>query len=203
MKTVRLLFLLAIASMSITFSRAQSDTAIALQQATVFADSLVKTYRFESWNEYLSLSYAGAIKYYGGKSGFLLYVQRTRALYRDSLEEKPETVRLIQLENDINHWQCVMEKSREAYWGGRPVKTLTYMVGQSRDNGITWKFFDVGHNSIENIIYIMPEIFGHLSIPKRKIIYLDEPAVVQQKKPEVKKSKSSSGSRNRKSTAKR
>ena len=73
-----------------------------------------------------------------------------------------------------------------------------YLIGESTDAGVTWKFIDVSHNSLVNVIYIMPSVFGNLAIPESKTIYVDEVAAqeaaqaaqpVAKKKPVKKASK--------------
>ncbi|THU39888.1 hypothetical protein FAM09_08310 [Niastella caeni] len=177
----------------------ESDTAIAIRQALRFADSLVKASFYEEWPTYLNLSNPSAIKYYGGKEAFKEHVVTIRFRGEAKIEEKPEKLQLITLMNDVDKWQCVIEKVREWFDENRgKVKTYTYLVGESTDNGLTWKFIDASHNSLVNVIYIMPSIFGTLAIPEGKTVYVDEVAAqeaaqaaqpVAKKKPAVKKLK--------------
>ncbi|WP_205512466.1 hypothetical protein [Longitalea arenae] len=172
-----------------------SDSVIAAQNAIRFADSLVKADFYTDWNTYLNLSMASAIKYYGGKEGYKESAVIAHYRNEPKTEEKPQTLRLVSMMNDIETWQCVIEKSRDWWDESRgKVKTTTYLVGESTDNGQTWKFIDVSHNSLQNIVYIMPSIFGTLEIPESKTIYVDEVAALeaaqaaqQAAKPTVKK----------------
>ena len=152
------------------FTHAQSDTAIATQRAMLFADSLERSFRFNEWNTYISLSYPGVVKYYGGKEGFTQYVKRVRSINHDITEEK-EKLELMQIINDIREWQCVIRKTRETIIDGRKASVVSYMIGQSKDEGQNWKYFDVAYNSVENVIYIMPDVFDRLAIPQRQIIF--------------------------------
>ena len=150
-------------------SLAQTDTEKASTKAIAVANSLVKAFNYSEWDQYLALSYPGVVKYYGGRNGYLNYVQKARSMYKDSIQESPETLRIIQIENDILEWQCVVEKTRETFLNGRKARAVSYLVGQSKDDGQTWKFFDVAHNSVENVIYIMPDIFSNLAIPQKAV----------------------------------
>jgi hypothetical protein len=79
--------------------------------------------------------------------------------------------------NDIETWQCVIEKVRDSWDENRgKVKTWSYLIGESTDNGLTWKFIDASHNSLVNVIYIMPSVFSKLEIPEGKTVYVDEVA---------------------------
>ncbi len=91
---------------------------------------------------------------------------------------------MLTMLNDIETWQCVIEKIRESWDENRgKVKTTSYLVGESTDNGLTWKFIDASHNSLVNVIYIMPSVFSKLEIPESSVIYVDEVATQKQPRP--------------------
>ena len=175
----------------------ESDTAIATRQALKFADSIVKADYYAEWSTYLNLSCTSAFKFYGGKEGYK--ENAVMIHYRDEpkTEEKIPKIQLLHLMNDIDTWQCVIEKVREKWDESRgKVKIYTYLIGESTDNGLNWKFIDASHNSVQNIIYILPTVFTTMEIPEGKIVYVDEVAAqeaaqaaqpVAKKKPAVKK----------------
>jgi hypothetical protein len=175
----------------------ESDTAIATRQALKFADSLVKADFYAEWATYVNLSCTSAFKFYGGKDGYK--ENAVMIHYRDEpkTEEKIPKTQLLHLMNDIETWQCVIEKVREKWDESRgKVKVYTYLIGESTDNGLTWRFIDASHNSLQNIIYILPSVFTTMEIPEGKIVYVDEVAAqeanqaaqpVAKKKPAVKK----------------
>ena len=155
----------------------ESDTAIATRHALQFADSLVKADFYTDWTTYLNLSCPIAFKFYGGKDGYK--ENAVMVHYRDEpkTEEKVPKLQLLHLMNDMDTWQCVIEKVREKWDESRgKVKVYTYLIGESTDNGLNWKFIDVSHNSIPNIIYILPSIFTTMEIPEGKFVYVDEVA---------------------------
>jgi hypothetical protein len=65
----------------------------------------------------------------------------------------------------------VIKKTRPKTIDGKKAYIVSYLVGQSRDNGTTWKYFDVAFNSVANIGYIMPDKFEALMIPQREVIF--------------------------------
>ena len=176
----------------------ESDTTIATRNALTFADSLTRANFYTEWDTYMNLSEPSAIKFYGGKDGFKEHVITMHYRNEPKTEEKPEKLRMLSLLNDIETWQCVIEKVRDSWDESRgKVKTYSYLVGESTDNGLIWKFIDASHNSLVNVIYIMPSVFSKLEIPEGKTIYVDEVAAqeaaqaaqpVPKKKPAVKKS---------------
>jgi hypothetical protein len=152
---------------------AESDTAIATRFALKFADSLVKANFYQNWPTYTALSIPSAVKYYGGKDAFRDHVVIFYYRNEPKLEEKPEKLKLITLMNDIDNWQCVIEKVRDTWINDRKAKVYTYLIGESPDNGLTWKFIDVSHNTMQNVIYLMPTIFGNLAIPEGRTEFKD------------------------------
>lgn len=164
LKTI--VFVLLLTSSGNSF--AQSDTAIASQRALLFADSLLNAFRYHDWNAYLEMSYPGVIKYYGGKKGFQEYILRARQISDSQIPEKTE---LVQILNDITEWQCVIRKKRETTIDGKKAVIISYLVGQSKDEGKNWRYVDVAFNSVANITYIMPDIFDTLAIPQRQIVF--------------------------------
>ena len=146
---------------------AQSGTADISQRAIVFADSLNNAFTRGDWNGYLDLSYPGVVSYYGGKENFTEYITRARS-YTSTTGQKTELLQIVQ---DNVEWQCVVKKRNETLIDGRKAEVVSYMVGQSKDNGQHWKYFDVAYNSVSSLGYIMPDIFNVLSIPQRQIIF--------------------------------
>ena len=162
----KLVFLLIIAG-SVNKAEAQSDSAFASQRALLFADSLIKSFQSGNLNEYISISYPGVIKYYGGRHQFAEYIQRVRELNK----EHDNQVELMQIVNDKKEWQCVVKKINETTIDGKNAMVVSYLVGQSKDEGNTWKYVDVAYNSVNSVVLIMPDVFEKIAIPQRQIIF--------------------------------
>lgn len=170
MKAMKTLFFI-FSLFTVAVSHAQFDTVVASQRALIFADSLLNAFRYNNSDEYASLSYPGVIKYYGGIKGFEDYVQRAREMNTGITQEAKEKTEIIQILNHVRECQCVVRKTRETLIDGKKAFIISYMVGQSKDEGQTWRYFDVAFNSVENVIYIMPDIFDALAIPQRQVIF--------------------------------
>jgi hypothetical protein len=155
----------------------ESDTLIATRIALKFADSLTRADFYAEWDTYMNLSMPSAMKYYGGRDGFKEHVITFHYHNEPKSDEKPEKLQVLTMMNKDDAWQCVIEKVRDSWDDSRgKVKTYSYLIGESTDNGGTWKFIDASHNSLVNVIYIMPSVFGNLPIPEGKIVYVDEVA---------------------------
>jgi hypothetical protein len=62
----------------------------------------------------------------------------------------------------------VIQESRYIHKDDKKLHIVTYFVGQSTDEGNTWRLFDVGYNKVANIIYMMPDILD-LPIPEHTV----------------------------------
>jgi hypothetical protein len=151
-----------------SFAQAPDDPVrVTLQK---FADSMVTAFRFENWDTYFKLSNQNVVKYYGGQSGYMNFTHKSFEASKAIIKEHPENLNILQLENDINQWQAVLSRARTYDLDGKITTTTTYLIGQSKDDGETWKFFDMGFNPPENVIYMMPDVFPMLTIPQRKVV---------------------------------
>jgi hypothetical protein len=161
--------------------RAQPDTAKITQRALLFADSLVKTDVFETWSTYADLCPSTVIKFYGGKDGFIEHVKTLRKrTFSDLAEEAPE-LKMLNLMTQNEQWQCVIRMSRYFHKEDKKFHLTTYFIGQSKDEGETWRLFDVNYNKVANIIYMFPDIIGDMPIQESTIMTPEQELAAQQK----------------------
>lgn len=173
-----MLAFLAIASASLNV-QAQNDTTRISQQALLIADSLVKTEHFENWSTYADLVPASVIKYYGGKDGFIEHARIGSMRTLSVLQEDAPQLQLLTLRTEKEQWQCVIRMSRYFHKEDKKFHQVTYFVGQSKDEGETWRLFDASHNSVSNINLLLPDVFGDLPIPQ-PVIMSEEDELAQQ-----------------------
>ena len=151
---------------------AQADSTYCSRHALLYADSLANAFRDQNWNRYLSITYPGIISYYGGTRSFQSYIQRTRSVSNSFAIRDCVTLDLIQISaNHLGEWQCVIRKTGSTVIDGKKAMVISYLIGQSTDDGDSWKFLDVSYNATEKLNDIMPERFPALMVPERKIIF--------------------------------
>ena len=161
--------------------RAQPDTAKMTQYALSYADSLIKTDSFQNWSAYADLAMPSVIKYYGGKSGYIEHISVGRLRTISAIAEESPELKVVQLVNVRNdEWQCVIRESRYFHQNDQKFHFITYLIGQSRDQGETWRLFDVSYNTVANIIYIFPEVHGDLEIKEPAILTPEQELAQQQ-----------------------
>lgn len=180
MKTNVLLAVILTLFVSIPAAFSQPDTVKIKQRALFFADSLIKTDAYKSWSAYADLAPLSVWKHYGGKDGFIEHIQKTYARTVSSIEEPPAEVHVMTLKTKDDQWQCVIRESRYIHRNDKKYHLVTYLLGQSKDDGETWRLFDLSYNKVANVIYMMPDIIDDLPIPEPYIISEEEELAKQQ-----------------------
>jgi hypothetical protein len=149
--------------------QAQPDTARINQRILFFTDSLVKADHYLNWSAYADLAPASVVKYYGGKEGFIGHVQVLRARTSSIMEENPPVSQVLQLSSKNEQWQCVVRQSSYFHKEDKQYHFTTYLIGQSIDDGRTWRLFDTSYTPVANLILIFPDIFGDLALEQPTI----------------------------------
>ncbi|MBS1604982.1 MAG: hypothetical protein JST42_20130 [Bacteroidetes bacterium] len=167
--------------LSSTAGHAQPDSARITQKALLFADSLMKTDWYESWTAYANLAPASVIKFYGGKDGYIEHIQKLRGRTKSDQAEDDPQLKMLNLMVRDEQWQCVIRMSRWFHKDGTRYHQITYFIGQSKDEGESWKLFDVSYNRVSNIIYMFPEINGDLPIEEPTIMSEEQEIALQKK----------------------
>jgi hypothetical protein len=150
------------------------DSAFIKQRAAYFADSLDKAYQNKLWDQYVSLTQPGLIKFLGGKAGVIDYAERLWMVLNQDIGEKVSTQHVLQIVSKGNDWQCVVEKIKEVYYNDRKAWVTTYVVGKSEDEGVSWKFVEISEGMLINAREVMRDISDELIIPKRTVVYEDD-----------------------------
>ncbi len=159
----------------------QPDTLKIKEKALFFADSLIKTDHYKSWSAYADLAPLSVLKHYGGKDGFIQHIQGGYARTVSSLEnEDAPEVKVTTLMAKDDQWQCVTRVSRYIHRDDKKYHLVTYFLSQSKDDGETWRLFDLSYNKVANIIYMLPDVIGELPIPEPYIISEEEELAKQQ-----------------------
>jgi hypothetical protein len=165
---MKAIYLIAILSFLLSAHAGSAQSAD--RSALAVADSMLHAYSNNNLNVYANLSYPGIVSYYGGNRNYMMYLERARAL-ESFTPGSTDKLEVIQLETRGNESQCVIQRSHETTLDNKKAVIISYMVGQSLDKGKSWTFFDVALNSVDNITWIMPDIFQELAIPLRQVVY--------------------------------
>jgi hypothetical protein len=151
-------------------SQSQPDTAAISRNALTYADSLVKTDAYGNTSSYAGLAPASLLKYYGGEDGYMQHVYMMRGRTTSEQDELYPVINVETLRAVDQQWQCVIRVSRYFHKDNVQYHYITYFVGQSKDEGASWRMFDVSYNTVANMIYIFPEVITDLPIKQPVIL---------------------------------
>lgn len=180
MKILTPIPVIVIVFLAYSTSYAQADSAKVSQKVLLYADSLVKTDAYESWSAYAGLAPASVIKFYGGKEGYLDHVRTGRMRTLSTTLENYPQLQIVSLMPVNDEWQCLIRKSWYFHKEDKKFHQITYFLAQSKDEGATWKIFDLSFNKIANVIYIFPEVNIDMAIPEPSILSEQEELARQQ-----------------------
>jgi hypothetical protein len=151
-------------------SQAQPDTAKISRQALMYADSLIKTDAYGNNDLYTGLAPASVLKYYGGAEGYMGHIYQMKARTTSEQEELYPVINIETLRTIDQQWQCIIRVSRYLHKDNVQYHYTTYFVGQSKDEGESWRMFDISYNSVTNMILIFPEVMTDLPIKQPEIL---------------------------------
>lgn len=176
MKTTTLLLVVILTLIvAIPTVYSQTDTVKIKESALFYADSLIKTDAYNIPSEYADLAPASVWKYYGGKDGFIEHFKKIHPRTVSGIDEDYPQRSVITLMTKDDQWQCIVKVSRYIHRQDlKKYHLVTYFLGQSKDEGETWKIFDVSYNKVANIIYLLPDVIDDLPIQEPFIISEEE-----------------------------
>jgi hypothetical protein len=151
-------------------SQAQPDTAKISKNALMYADSVIRTDAYGNDQLYTGLVPLSVLKYYGGADGYMQHVYQLKGRTTGDQEELYPVINVEALRTIDQQWQCVIRVSRYFHRENVQYHYTTYLVGQSKDEGETWRMFDVSYNPVANMILIFPEVFTDLPIKQPEIL---------------------------------
>jgi hypothetical protein len=159
---------------------AQPDSAKMQAKVLLYADSLVKTDGYENWSAYADMAPLSVIKFYGGREGYLDHVRTGRMRSLSTTNEYLPDLKVLSLMTADDQWQGLVRVSRYFHKEEKKFHQVTYFLAQSKDEGETWKIFDLSFNKIANVIYMFPEVFGDMAIPEPSIVSEQDEIAQQQ-----------------------
>ena len=180
MKTIKPLTVILTFFVAIPTAFSQPDTVKIKERALFFADSLIKTDAYNDPQSYADLAPASVLKHYGGRQGFIEHFEKIHPRTVSGKDEDYPERHVVTLMTKDDQWQCVIRVSRYLHREGKKYHLVTYFLGQSKDEGETWRIFDVNYNAVASVIYLMPDVFGELPIPQPYTISEEEELAKEQ-----------------------
>lgn len=104
----------------------------------------------------------------GGVDNFVTFISQQMKHIPDTAVKQIGAGNILQLVKTDKDQQCVLEQHMHMLLEGIDINSTTYLVGESLDNGNTWKFFDASSNGLVTAKDIKPNLSPELTIPAQK-----------------------------------
>lgn len=127
-------------------------------------DAMTKAFAKRDWSTIAEYTHPNVVKMMGGKEGMIEIVKAGMKDIPDTAIKKIGIGKIIGLKGN----QCVIEQEMLMHLQGVSVSSVTYLVGESFDNGKNWRFFDASSVSGTELKQIMPNYDSSLTIPTPK-----------------------------------
>ncbi|MEJ7627946.1 MAG: hypothetical protein WKF35_13855 [Ferruginibacter sp.] len=161
MKKSLLLFLLSVTLFGNSFSQ---DTTAIKKNIEAATKEMSATFISRNWEEYVKYTHPAVVEMIGGKEKFVKIVSEFMTELPDSSIKFFELGKPMQLINSGHDWQTVIMQKLDIYIQGKMVRSVSYLVGESLDNGKTWTFFD-SKGDREVVKKMKPDVSDKLIIP--------------------------------------
>jgi hypothetical protein len=129
-------------------------------------DSMLSAFKRKDWHAYVKYNHPNMIKRMGGPEAFASFVNMQMQQIPDSTVKNIALGKILQVVKTPGDLQCVVEQHMELQLHGSNIKKITYLVGESLDNGTTWTFFDASVKTGVTPKEIKPDISSDLKIPE-------------------------------------
>lgn len=148
-------------------TRAQFDTSFAKKNIRLCIDSLVYGFKTKNWEIFTRYTQPGIIGMMGGQKEFITYISETFKQVPDSAWKLYQSGKILQVLKTATDLQSVVELKTIVEWQGTRITSTSYMVGESWDGGLFWRFFD-SQGDINSSKTIKPDLSDQLIIPKKQ-----------------------------------
>lgn len=154
---------------SIVAQLSKNDSSILAKKIVLAVDSMTTAFKQKDLSTFSRFNYSGIKKIMGGEEAFIETIKASYKQLPDSSLKEIRAGRVHRIVKEKNSLQCIVEQILKIKVNTVTVSSISYLVGESRNNGNTWSFFDA---SAESIFLpnnkVMPNLSKKLIIPKKQ-----------------------------------
>ncbi|MBN8664740.1 MAG: hypothetical protein K2Y12_06965 [Chitinophagaceae bacterium] len=154
-------------------SQAQQDSASIAPIIINKADSMMQMFLQRNWVQFARFNHKGVKDLMGGDEAFIAAIETQMKALPDTAVKKASAGKLLQIVFTKTDIQCVIEQIVEIDFSGIVMHSITPLIGESRDGGKNWTFFDgSGSTPLIQNKDIKPDLSDQLVLPavKRNMI---------------------------------
>lgn len=132
------------------------------------ADSMMAAFKNRDWQLFAHFNHPAMQNMMGGQENFVSFIKEQMKQIPDTAIKLMDTGNILQVVKTGKDQQCVVEQNMRMVLDSIQITSTSYLVGESLDNGETWKFFDASNNGLMTTKDIKPDISPELKIPAKK-----------------------------------
>lgn len=131
-------------------------------------DSMLAVFKRKDWLGFVKYMHPNLTKRMEGDTAFAAFVAlQMKKIPRNAIKDV-RLGRILQVVKTPHDEQCVVEQQMTMEVDGVEFDKTTYLVGESRDGGNAWTFFDASTKTALTAKEIKPDLSDELKIPNSK-----------------------------------
>jgi hypothetical protein len=132
------------------------------------ADSMMTAFKNRDWPTFVRFNHPAMTNLMGGTENFISFIQVQMKQIPDTAVKYIGTGNILQVVKTDKDQQCVVEQNMKMVLDSIQITSTSYLVGESVDDGKTWKFFDASNSGLITAKDIKPNLSTELKIPAKK-----------------------------------
>lgn len=131
-------------------------------------DSMFAAFNRKDWKGFVKYNNPNMTKKIGSAQLFESYINRQMKQIPDSVVKSTTLGKILQVVKGDKDLQCVVEQHMKLEQNGMKMDRITYLIGQSLDEGKNWTFFDASTKAGLTPKEIKPDLSSKIKIPQVK-----------------------------------
>jgi hypothetical protein len=132
------------------------------------ADSMMSAFKNRDWPTFVHFNHPAMTHLMGGTDNFISFIQLQMKQIPDTAVKYIGTGNILQVVKTDKDQQCVVEQNMRMVLDSIQITSTSYLVGESLDDGKTWKFFDASNSGLITAKDIKPNLSPELKVPAKK-----------------------------------
>lgn len=156
-----LLFTYLVLQFSFSYAQTEAEVKVYLDSAIT---QMSKSFKEKDYKTIVKLTHPNVVGLVGEEQ-MLSAIESMMSMIPDSSIKQFSISKPLQLVKVENEWQALMEQYIEMSFMGEEIKSTTYLLGESRENGKKWGFFDF-KKSLSTAKMHMPNLSEKIIMPE-------------------------------------
>lgn len=131
-------------------------------------DSMMQALTSRDYNTFARFNHPAMLRVVGGQDNLADMVAQQMKLMPDSTMIRASIDSVLQVVKVNGELQCVVQQTFEMQMDTLKVVSVSYLIGESKDEGKSWTFFDGSNGGLITPKDIKPNLSPDLKIPAKR-----------------------------------